>query len=241
LVIFSAVTAGLMLSVARGEEGIVVACQACHGTNGVNASPEIPNLASQKKLYLAAQLQAFKSGERKHELMNAIAGQLSDTDIEALAGYWSGASVNAAGTSSSAEASQSPMTFPPDFPRGFVLYRSDTDAQSKSVSRFYANELAAGAAQAGKPLPAGAVIVVANYSQDMKAVSYSAMESRAGWGDAVPGLLRNGDWRYALFDGHELRRDGFNYAKCLACHKPAAKQSFVFTLEALAKSQATGH
>ena len=63
------------------------------------------------------------------------------------------------------------------------------------------------------------------------------MESRSGWGDAVPELLRNGDWRYALFDGNTQRRDGFNYAKCLACHKPVADKSFVFTLDALAKSK----
>ena len=239
--LFCAVMASQMLAVARGEERVVVACQACHGTNGVNASPDIPNLAGQKKLYLAAQLHAFKSGERKHELMNAIAGQLSGTDIDALAGYWSNVPVSADSAASTAAASTSPMTFPAGFPRDFVMYRSDTDAQSKSVSRFYANELAAGAARAGTPLPAGAVIVVANYSSDMKVVSYSAMESRAGWGEAVPGLLRNGDWRYALFDGHEQRSDRFNYAKCLACHKPAEKQSFVFTLDALAKAQAAAH
>jgi hypothetical protein len=215
---------------------IVVACQVCHGTNGSNTSADIPNLASQKKLYLSAQLRAFKSGERKHELMNAIAGQLSDADIDALAEYWSSVPVSAAGaTATSAEASKSPMTFPASFPSAFVMYRSDTDGQSKSVTRFYANALAVGAARAGKPLPAGAAIVVANYSPDMKVVSYSAMESRVGWGDGVPTLLRNGEWRYALFDAKEQRKDGFNYAKCLACHKPAEKQSFVFTLDALAK------
>jgi cytochrome c553 len=236
---FCAVVTSQVLSSAHGEERIVAACQVCHGTTGINASADIPNLASQKKAYLAAQLHAFKSGERKHELMNAIAGQLSDTEIDALAAYWSGVSVSAeVAVATSAEASKSPLTFPAGFPRGFVMYRSDTDGQSKNVSRFYANAPAAGAARAGKPLPAGAVIVVANYSPDNKAVSYSAMESRAGWGGGVPALLRNGEWRYALFDGHERRIDGFNYAKCLACHKPVAKQSFVFTLGALAKSQA---
>src|SRR5262249_26598533 len=74
-------------SVAPGAT-VSVACQACHGTNGMNPSPDIPDLAGQKKFYVTRQLQAFKSGERKHDLMTPIAGQLSDADIANLATYW---------------------------------------------------------------------------------------------------------------------------------------------------------
>ena len=235
-----------LISVAHGEDHDArvaagkttsLACQACHGSNGVNPSADIPNLAGQKRAYLAAQLKAFKAGERKNDLMNAIASQLGDADIDNLAAYWNSVPAMAeAAASAPLEPSRSPMTFPEAFPQGFVMYRSDTDAQDGTVTQLYANEIAATAARAGKPLPHGAVIVSSAYSPATKSQSYSAMESRGGWGDAVPELLRNGDWRYALFDGDKHRREGFNYARCLACHKPAVAASYVFTLEALARS-----
>jgi cytochrome c553 len=212
-------------------------CQSCHGSNGVNTSPDIPNLAGQKKSYLAAQLRAFKSGERKNDFMHAIASQLGEAEIDNLAAYWNSLPASAdAAASVVFESSRSPMTFPADFPKGFILYHSSKE-QDGSTAELYANEVAVNAARAGKPLPVGSLIVTLNHSADRKSHSYSAMESRSGWGHAVPELLRNGDWRYALFDGARQLRDGFNYAKCLACHKPMAQQSFVFTLDTLAKSK----
>jgi hypothetical protein len=72
------------------------------------------------------------------------------------------------------------------------------------------------------------------------AQSYDAMERRAGWGAAVPALLRNGDWDYAQFDARQQRRDGLNQAACLACHQPLAARSHVFTLQELAGHTRTG-
>ena len=66
-----------------------------------------------------------------------------------------------------------------------------------------------------------------------KVLSYAAMSARAGWGTEVPLLLRNGDWDYALFDANRVRRDGLNQAQCLACHKPIAADSYVFTMKQL--------
>jgi cytochrome c553 len=65
------------------------ACMACHGANGVSNSPIWPNLAGQKKEYLVKQLKAFKSGDRTDPLMNPLAANLSDEEIEALAQYFS--------------------------------------------------------------------------------------------------------------------------------------------------------
>src|SRR5689334_1464911 len=64
------------------------ACQACHGADGISISEDIPNLAGQKLGYVKAQLSAFKSGDRKHDVMNPIAKQLTDADIENLAAFW---------------------------------------------------------------------------------------------------------------------------------------------------------
>jgi cytochrome c553 len=64
-------------------------CQACHGTDGLSKVPDAPNIAGQTESYLAAQLQAFRTGTRKNEAMNVVTSTLSDTDIANLAAYFS--------------------------------------------------------------------------------------------------------------------------------------------------------
>ncbi len=67
----------------------VTSCAACHGAKGVSANPVWPNLAGQGKDYLAKQLRAFKSGERKDPLMSSIANTINDADVESIAEYYS--------------------------------------------------------------------------------------------------------------------------------------------------------
>jgi cytochrome c553 len=217
----------------------VVACQACHGTAGISPGGATPNLAGQKADYLAAQLAAFKRGDRKSDVMAAIAGQLAEPDMKALAQYW--ASLPGAAPEGHAPASaaiRSRMTLPTGFPQGFTLYETDDSPSDGTVVKRYANAAAVRAARAGQPLPSGAVLVSVTHARGADGQAgavrgYSAMETRAGWGEAVPPLLRNGDWDYALFDGAGARRDGLNEAQCLACHKPMAADSHVFTMKAL--------
>lgn len=65
------------------------ACAGCHGENGIGLSYEFPNLAGQKKEYLAKQLKAFKKGERKDPTMNVMAATLTDKDIDIITRYFS--------------------------------------------------------------------------------------------------------------------------------------------------------
>ena len=65
-----------------------LACQACHGTDGISQVPDAPNIAGQTEPYLATQLRAFKSGSRKSEAMTLVASTLSDQDIDNLAAYF---------------------------------------------------------------------------------------------------------------------------------------------------------
>ena len=65
-----------------------MACQACHGMDGLSKVPDAPNIAGQNEAYLVAQLQAFKSGQRQNEAMSVVAATLSDDDIAALAAYY---------------------------------------------------------------------------------------------------------------------------------------------------------
>lgn len=64
------------------------ACAVCHGPLGVSSAPDAPHLAGQPAIYLAAQLRAYRSGARRHEVMAVMARNLSDDDIQALAAWY---------------------------------------------------------------------------------------------------------------------------------------------------------
>ena len=69
-------------------------CAVCHGLDGLAKIPEAPNLAGQSEGYLIEQITAFKSGERKNEMMSVVVQDLSETDIENLAAYYSGIEIS---------------------------------------------------------------------------------------------------------------------------------------------------
>lgn len=71
------------------------ACAVCHGPLGLAVAPDAPNLAGQPAIYLAAQLRAYRSGARKHEVMSLMARPLSDEDIASLAAWFSAIRVEA--------------------------------------------------------------------------------------------------------------------------------------------------
>lgn len=212
----------------------VTACQACHGANGVSRNQHVPNLAGQQAAYLVLQLQAFKNGTRRSDVMASIAAQLSQAEMEAVAAYWhsqpaSGGDVHAA---AEGPAIPSRMAFPADFPNGFTLYQTVT--ANGAVAERYANAAAIAAVRANRPLPDGAVILVVNRpAAGAPPSGYAGMEARAGWGAAIPALLRNGDWDFAVFNAQRVRNSGLNQAQCLACHRPQAANSHVFTLAEL--------
>ena len=72
-----------------------VACAACHGPLGLSTQPDAPHLAGQPALYVAAQLRAYRSGARKHEVMTLMAKPLSDDDIQQLAAWFASIRVEA--------------------------------------------------------------------------------------------------------------------------------------------------
>jgi cytochrome c553 len=64
-------------------------CAVCHGLEGLAKIAEAPNLAGQSEGYLIEQITAFKTGERKNEMMSVVVQTLSPADIEDLAAYYS--------------------------------------------------------------------------------------------------------------------------------------------------------
>ena len=71
---------------------LVQMCQGCHGIPGWRtAFPEVykvPKISGQHAGYLVNALKAYKTGERIHPSMRAIAATLSDTDMANLAAYY---------------------------------------------------------------------------------------------------------------------------------------------------------
>jgi cytochrome c553 len=63
-------------------------CAACHGADGNSVTPDWPSLAGQHPEYIARQLKAFKTGERKSVTMMPFAQMLSDQDAADVAAYF---------------------------------------------------------------------------------------------------------------------------------------------------------
>ncbi|HEV8255956.1 MAG TPA: cytochrome c [Casimicrobiaceae bacterium] len=67
-------------------------CAGCHSIPGWRtAYPEVysvPKIGGQHPAYIVKALQAYKSGERNHPSMRAIAASLSDQDMADLAAYY---------------------------------------------------------------------------------------------------------------------------------------------------------
>ena len=71
-----------------GHELAGMMCQTCHGLDGSKGGPSTPRIGGQPATYLAAQLRAFRSGERENEVMNAMAKNLKDEQIEDMAAWY---------------------------------------------------------------------------------------------------------------------------------------------------------
>ncbi len=63
-------------------------CNRCHGVNGNSTDPRFPMLASQRVEYLQKALLDYKAQTRKSSEMQAMAGGLSEDDIDNLAAFY---------------------------------------------------------------------------------------------------------------------------------------------------------
>lgn len=101
---------GRTIALEGSSEPVVQACSECHGTeNAAPAAPIYPFLAGQHAGYIEDQLRAFRSGVREDptQIMNHIASQLTDGEMNAVAQYFAslqpplGAELSATGSAGS--------------------------------------------------------------------------------------------------------------------------------------------
>lgn len=85
-------TLGTSVTLAAGDaeagKAKSAVCAACHGATGISALPINPNIAGQVPGYIAAQLKAFKSGERVNAIMAGQAAILSEQDMADLDAFY---------------------------------------------------------------------------------------------------------------------------------------------------------
>jgi len=91
---------GRLVYLDGNEETGVPACEACHQWDG-EGNDLYPRLAGQHQAYTIKALQDFRSGARKsarREIMNKIAGRMTDHEIEAVAEHIAGLTGGDGGT-----------------------------------------------------------------------------------------------------------------------------------------------
>ncbi|WP_170789224.1 cytochrome P460 family protein [Ruegeria lacuscaerulensis] len=225
-------------------------CAACHGNAGISTADNFPNLAGQKEGYIRAQLKAFKSGTRKNDLMNAIAANLTESDIENLANYFASLPGGEAGAVANNETGLdgSLLKLPEDYETTFTRYHRKDYDDRKQVRFFSGNNIALAGVADGGPFEPGAYFLVEVFDAKKDADGnllkdaegrliagerklYTAMEKRTGWGDGVPDIYRNDNWRYSVFEADGSNKNGVNEAPCMACHKPLTEDDYAFTVD----------
>jgi cytochrome c553 len=73
---------------ARAQRIAGGSCFLCHGAKGESTSEVFPRLAGQNAQYIAKQLEAFKSGQRKSSAMADISARLTSDEMLALGKYY---------------------------------------------------------------------------------------------------------------------------------------------------------
>ena len=88
-VMLTAVSSSVLASgdIVAGKEKST-ACAACHGVDGVSASPMFPTIAGQHADYMVHALKGYKSGQRNNPVMQGSVASLTDEDMVNLAVYF---------------------------------------------------------------------------------------------------------------------------------------------------------
>ena len=117
------------------------------------------------------------------------------------------------------------VAFPENHAAG-VLFTTVDRADNKQFREFYTSAAALDAAkldaQGNPEKDANGRFIKGNL------IGYAVMEKRAGWGAEYPDNVRNGEWEYQAFKADKSVNTGANLSNCFNCHKPLAKQDYVY-------------
>jgi cytochrome c553 len=71
-----------------GQTRAAAVCSQCHGIKMPSSDAPFPPLAGRDFAYLKTALEQYRDKTRKSDIMNAIAGSLTDNDISNVATYY---------------------------------------------------------------------------------------------------------------------------------------------------------
>jgi len=64
------------------------ACGGCHGEAGISSTPGMPSLIGMDPKYFIAAINAYKGGQRKHDMMKTLVSGLSEAELNNMALYY---------------------------------------------------------------------------------------------------------------------------------------------------------
>jgi hypothetical protein len=139
------------------------------------------------------------------------------------------------------------VTFPSGYAERFVLYNT-VDRPDRKIIRFmYVSPESHAKAKAGEPVPEGTILVMEDHRAKLDATgsvelgpdgrlvatdeitNIFVMEKRAGWGEAYPPEMRNGDWDYAHYLPDGAPKADATFDGCFSCHRNRSGRDFNFT------------
>ena len=88
----------------QAGKAAAAACGGCHGDNGVSKTPGSPSLVGLDPKYLLAAMKAYKTGQRKHDLMKSLAAGVSDAEVADMALFYALQKPARAGTPAAGDA-----------------------------------------------------------------------------------------------------------------------------------------
>ena len=160
-----------------------------------------------------------------------------------------GASWVAVGQQATVAPGPNKVAFPENWSKG-VMYGTVDRPDTKQYREFYTTPDVLDAVRTGKPVPDGAVIVLAAYAAQVDAagvpvrdasgrfvkgnlVAVNVQQKKKGHGDDIPASIRNGDWQYQSFAPDGKVNDKANLTACYQCHLPFARDEFLTNLAKL--------
>ena len=81
-------------SIYAGQARAAQVCSHCHGVKTPSADAPFPPLAGRDVEYLQMALKQYRDKTRKSDIMNAIAGSMSDDDIANVSAYYARQKMN---------------------------------------------------------------------------------------------------------------------------------------------------
>lgn len=76
-------------SIYAGKSKAAAVCSQCHGVRSTSADAPFPPLAGRDEAYLTKSLKEYRNKTRVSDVMNNIAGSLTDRDINNIVNYYS--------------------------------------------------------------------------------------------------------------------------------------------------------